>query len=112
MTTFYETVNDRIKNRIKTMSKSKIPSSEHPKDSGGESNWTKKLSDDIRTGLSTEAIKRSIYESLFYFQARFPAVATQNDYYLALAYAIRDRLLRRWLRTAQTYYEKASRTVC
>jgi starch phosphorylase len=94
------------------MSKSKIPSPKHPKDSGDQSNWTKKLPDDIRTSLSTEAIKRSFYESLFYFQARFPAVATQNDYYLALAYAIRDRLLRRWLRTAQTYYEKASRTVC
>jgi starch phosphorylase len=94
------------------MSKSKIPSPKHSKDSGDQSNWAKKLPDDIRTSLSTEAIKRSIYESLFYFQARFPAVATQNDYYLALAYAIRDRLLRRWLRTAQTYYEKASRTVC
>jgi starch phosphorylase len=94
------------------MSKSKIPSSKHSKDGGDESNWSKKLPDDIRTSLSTKAIKRSIYESLFYFQARFPAVATQNDYYLALAYAIRDRLLRRWLRTAQTYYEKASRTVC
>jgi starch phosphorylase len=94
------------------MSKSKIPSSKHSKATGDESNRTKKLPDDIRTSLSTEAIKRSIYESLFYFQGRFPAVATRNDYYLALAYAIRDRLLRRWLRTAQTYYEKASRTVC
>jgi len=70
------------------------------------------LSNDLRTGLSKEAIKQAIRESLFYLQARFPAVATRNDYYLALAYAIRDRLLHRWLRTAQTYYEKSSRTVC
>jgi starch phosphorylase len=108
----YRKSRDKIRIGIKTMPKSKIPSSKHSKDNGDESNRTKKLPDDIRTSLSTEAIKRSIYESLFYFQARFPAVATRNDYYLALAYAIRDRLLRRWLRTAQTYYEKASRTVC
>lgn len=73
---------------------------------------SRKSSDEIRTGLSIEAIKRAIQESLFYLQARFSAVATRNDYYLALAYAIRDRLLYRWLRTAQTYYEKESRTVC
>ncbi len=79
---------------------------------GDESKRVQRLPDDIRTGLSTAAIKRAIRESLFYLQARFPAVATRNDYYLALAYAIRDRLLHRWLRTAQTYYEKATRTVC
>ena len=79
---------------------------------GNENNPVQKLSDDIRTGLSTAAIKRAIRESLFYLQARFPAVATRNDYYLALAYAVRDRLLHRWLRSARTYYEKASRTVC
>lgn len=62
---------------------------------GDENNPVQKLSDDIRTGLSTAAIKRAIRESLFYLQARFPAVATRNDYYLALAYAVRDRLLHR-----------------
>lgn len=79
---------------------------------GNESKPVQNLSDDIRKGLTTAAIKRAIRESLFYLQARFPAVATRNDYYLALAYAVRDRLLHRWLRAAQTYYEKASRTVC
>lgn len=77
-----------------------------------ESKPIQNLSDDIRKGSTTAAIKCAIRESLFYLQARFPAVATRNDYYLALAYAVRDRLLHRWLRAAQTYYEKASRTVC
>ena len=79
---------------------------------GNQNKQTQTLSDNIRTGLSAGAIRCAIHESLFYHQARFPAVATRNDYYLALAYAVRDRLLHRWLRAAQTYYEKASRTVC
>jgi len=79
---------------------------------GNKNMSVRMTSDDVRKGLTTEAIKRAIHESLFYLQARFPAVATRNDCYLALAYAVRDRLLHRWLRAAQTYYEKASRTVC
>ena len=79
---------------------------------GNQNKQTQTLSDNIRTGLSAGAIRCAIHESLLYHQARFPAVATRNDYYLALAYAVRDRLLHRWLRAAQTYYEKASRTVC
>jgi len=94
------------------MSESKKPRPTPSHHTGDESNPVQKLSDDIRTGLSTAAIKRAIRESLFYLQAKFPAVATRNDYYLALAYAVRDRLLHLWLRTAQTYYEKAARTVC
>jgi starch phosphorylase len=39
-------------------------------------------------------------------------VATKNDYYRALAYTVRDRLLQHWLESANTYYERASRTVC
>jgi starch phosphorylase len=51
-------------------------------------------------------------DNLFYVQARFRSVATKNDYYQALAYTIRDRLLARWIRTAETYKNSASRTVC
>ena len=34
-----------------------------------------------------------------------------NDYYQALAYAVRDRLLRRWISTAAAYTKQGSRTV-
>src|SRR5215510_2783172 len=70
------------------------------------------LRDEIRTGTSVSAIKRAFLDNLHYIQARFPAVATRHDYYKALAFTIRDRLLQRWLSTAQTYYDQASRTVC
>ena len=94
------------------MPESKKPRPMFSRHSGDERKSGRKLSDDVRTGLSRSEIKRSIRESLFYLQAKFPAVATRNDYYLALAYALRDRLLHRWLRASQTYYEKAARTVC
>src|SRR4030095_3727448 len=70
------------------------------------------LTDDIRTGTSIAAIKRAFLDNLYYIQARFPAVATPHDYYKALAFTVRDRLLRRWLNTAQSYYDQASRAVC
>ncbi|MGZ5091000.1 MAG: glycogen/starch/alpha-glucan phosphorylase [Burkholderiales bacterium] len=66
----------------------------------------------VRTGRSVEAIKRDFTDNLFCIQARFPAVATKNDYYQALAYTVRDRLLARWIKTAETYKDNASRTVC
>lgn len=68
--------------------------------------------EDDRTGITVETLKRGVMDNLFYIQARFPAVSTINDYYLALAYTVRDRLLNYWINTAQTYFRKASRTVC
>jgi starch phosphorylase len=65
-----------------------------------------------RTGLSSDAIRRAFLDNLFYVQGRFPEVASPNDNYQALAYTIRDRMLERWIRTARTYKEQGSRTVC
>jgi starch phosphorylase len=56
------------------------------------------------------SLRAAIEEKLFCMVARFPAVASRNDYYLALAYAVRDRILHNWVRTAHTYFERASRT--
>jgi len=65
-----------------------------------------------RTANDAASIRQSFLESLYFVQARFPEVATRNDYYLALAWTVRDRLLRRWVDTAATYYRHASRSVC
>ena len=66
----------------------------------------------IRTGLSVEAIRRAFLDNLFYIQARFREVATPNDFYEALAYTVRDRLLARWIRTAEAFKDTRARTVC
>ena len=61
--------------------------------------------------LDKEEIKRAFLEKLFYVQGKFPALATQHDYYMALAFLVRDYLLGRWVSTASVYTEKKSRTV-
>jgi len=65
-----------------------------------------------RTGTSVDALKRAILDNLFYVQGRYPDVASKNDWYQALAYTVRDRMLHRWIETAQTYKREQARTVC
>ncbi len=67
--------------------------------------------EDDRTGVNVETLKRAFLDNLFYIQAKPPRIATKNDYYMALAYTVRDRLLNRWLYTTETYFEKAHRVV-
>jgi glycogen phosphorylase len=67
---------------------------------------------DVADGIDKEAVKRAFLDKLFYMQGKFPKLATLTDYYLALAYTVRDLMLRRWVSTAATYTEQRSRTVC
>jgi len=62
--------------------------------------------EDDRTGLEIPTLKRAFLDNLYYLQGRIPEVATRNDYYMALAYTIRDRLLHRWLNTTKIFVEK------
>ncbi|MGB5631962.1 MAG: glycogen/starch/alpha-glucan phosphorylase, partial [Waterburya sp.] len=70
------------------------------------------MTEDDRTGLSIPTLRRAIADNLFYLQGKFPAIATKNDYYMALAYTVRDRLLQRWLATTQSYLNNNVRVVC
>ncbi len=67
--------------------------------------------EDDRTGLSVETLRRAFADNLFYIQGKTPATATTNDYYMALAYTVRDRLLQRWLNTLLTYRKPDVRIV-
>jgi starch phosphorylase len=64
-----------------------------------------------RRGLASGALKRGFMDHLRYTQGRIPEVATLNDGYMALAYAVKDRLLHRWLRSAETVIKVGSRAV-
>ncbi len=64
-----------------------------------------------RVGLDKESLKRAFLDNLYYVQGKFPALATRHDYYMALAWTVRDRLLQRWIDTAETYTRAGSRTV-
>ena len=76
-----------------------------------ESDTAGVVADNSRTGLDKNSIKRAFLDHLFFLQAKFPSIATLHDYYLALAYVVRDRLLHRWVSTAATYTSQGSRTV-
>lgn len=56
-----------------------------------------------RRGLALGALKRGFNDHLRYTQGRIPRIATLNDNYMALAYTVKDRLLHRWVRSAETY---------
>ena len=65
-----------------------------------------------RASLDKRALRRSFLDNLLYVQGKFPRLATKNDYYLALAHTVRDRLMQRWISTAAAYTTQCSRTVC
>jgi starch phosphorylase len=61
--------------------------------------------------VARDAFKHAFLDNLLYTQGKFPALATQNDYYQALAHTVRDHLLQRWISTAAVYTRLGSRTV-
>jgi len=69
------------------------------------------LVEDDRTGLHVETLKRAILDNLFYIAGRFAASATPLDYYTALAYTVRDRMLAHWLKSIETNLDHNVRVV-
>jgi starch phosphorylase len=70
------------------------------------------LVEDDRTGTNVETLRRAVLDNLFYIQGKFPEIATPNDYYMALAYTVRDRLLHRWVKTVETWLHEDVKIVC
>ncbi|MEH1830695.1 MAG: glycogen/starch/alpha-glucan phosphorylase [Nostoc sp.] len=68
---------------------------------------------DDRTGMDAVTLKRALLDNLYYIQAKDRDWATAHDYYMALAYTVRDRLLHRWLKSVeQTYLHKDVKILC
>ena len=51
----------------------------------------------IRTDLDADAIAAALIDNLHCLQAKRPDYATRNDWYMALAYTVRDRALNRYI---------------
>ncbi len=64
-----------------------------------------------RCGLSVADLKQSFLDNLLSGLGRVPTVATRNDAYTALALSIRDRVLRRGVRTLEAYGQQDARVV-
>ena len=61
--------------------------------------------EDSYSGLSVESVKRSVLDNLHFCLAKLPQNATLNDWYLALAYTVRNRMIQQWINTLQNYTE-------
>ncbi len=69
------------------------------------------MGDDLKPGSDARSIGRDVTAKLYFELAKFPGVATRNDHYLALAHAVRDRMLHRWVHSARAILEEKRRTV-
>ena len=79
------------------------PTSKRPSDSSEEP---------IRTGLSTETFKQAVLDNLMYLQARYPAISTTQNWYIALAHSVRDRMLERWVESVKAYAARDVKVAC
>jgi starch phosphorylase len=57
------------------------------------------VSPGIRRGLSADDIAQALVDNLHCLLAKSPQHATRNDWYMALAYTVRDRILERYITT-------------
>jgi starch phosphorylase len=61
--------------------------------------------EDDRTGMHPVTLERAVLDHLYYTCGKDEHSATALDIFRAVAHAARDRLIQRWIKTQQTYYE-------
>ncbi|HEY6881601.1 MAG TPA: glycogen/starch/alpha-glucan phosphorylase [Polyangiales bacterium] len=61
--------------------------------------------------IEPEAFRKALEDHLLYTCIKAPEEATASDYYMALAYTVRDRLVQRWLSTQKLYLERDAKRV-
>jgi starch phosphorylase len=82
-----------------------------------ETDVSARLADDVdshdtaRSDQDIAALQAAILEKLTYLLAKRRAVATERDWLMATAYALRDRIVDRWLAGIDDAYEKGSKRV-
>lgn len=69
-------------------------------------NAFKKAEDVTVLGTNAEAFRKAFTDHIHHTLARNEATVTDHEKFLAVAYAVRDRLVDRWIKTQETYYEK------
>ncbi len=57
-------------------------------------------------GLDVPSLKRSLANRLVYSVGKDNLTAEDRDWLFALSYAVRDRLIERWMETMRSYYRK------
>jgi glycogen phosphorylase len=60
----------------------------------------------VRTGMDVSSLKQAVIEHLFYQQGRSTENTSLNDLYLAVSYAVRDRLKQQEYKTMNTVFQE------
>jgi starch phosphorylase len=68
--------------------------------------------EDDRTATSVETLRRAILDNLFYLVGTTQENATDQEFFTAVAYTVRDRILSRWFKTRDCYKKHDVRVVC
>ncbi len=71
---------------------------------GGEAREVVRVEDD-RTGMHPVALERAVLDHLNYTCGKDLPESTLLDTYRAVAHAVRDRLMQRWIQTKRTYFD-------
>jgi glycogen phosphorylase len=64
-----------------------------------------------RTATDLDSVRRAFADHLQFSQGKDEHTATPMDRYFAVAYAVRDRLMRRWIQTQQHYYRSDAKRI-
>jgi starch phosphorylase len=59
----------------------------------------------VSTRMTAQAVKNALLDNLYFNLAKVPLNASKNDWYLALAYTVRDKIMRQWTKTLQNFTE-------
>jgi len=73
---------------------------------------TKSRTDVPQRSQGADALRSSVLDKLTSMQARYPDNATPHDWYMALAYSVRDLMLSRWVETARTCARQDVKVAC
>ena len=62
-------------------------------------------------GTDRESLKKSLANRLIYSLGKDPITATYRDWFHTTAYAVRERLIERWMETMRSYYRSDAKRV-
>jgi starch phosphorylase len=64
-----------------------------------------------KLGHDRESLRRSLANRLVYSMGKDPITATTRDWFNTTAYAVRERLIQRWMETMRSYYRSDAKRV-
>jgi len=66
---------------------------------------------DFRLGNDPKELQQAILDNLYYVQGKSTRLATKNDWYMAVAYTVRDRMMKHWINSLHKLSSKEIKIV-